>query len=128
MSTADTNATDPHRSHPSSSGPAHTMTAPTHPDDTRPPTVGDLVEHWNGVRKHGPLAPATAAAYLGSIARILQCPGITADTHLADLDLEALKEKFATANPDLKPITLANYTNNLRSAISGYNARLARPT
>jgi hypothetical protein len=101
----------------------HTVNTPPHPADTHHATVADLVEHWNGVREHGPLAPATAATYLGSIARILQRQGITADTHLADLDLEALGEKFAAANPDLKPITLANYTNNLRSAISGYHAR-----
>jgi hypothetical protein len=99
------------------------VNTPPHPDDTHHATVADLVEHWNGVREHGPLAPATAATYLGSIARILQRQGITADTRLADLDLEALGEKFAAANPDLKPITLANYTNNLRSALSGYHAR-----
>lgn len=101
----------------------HTVNTPPHSVDTPQATVADLVEHWNGVREHGPLAPATAATYLGSIARILQRQGITADTHLADLDLEALGEKFAAANPELKPITLANYTNNLRSAISGYHAR-----
>ena len=100
------------------------MNTRPHPDDAhQPSTVADLVEHWNGVREHGPLAPATAATYLGSIARILGRQGITADTRLDDLDLEALGEKFAAANPDLKPITLANYTNNLRSAISGYHAR-----
>jgi hypothetical protein len=103
------------------------VNTPPHPDYTYPATVADLVEHWNGVREHGPLAPATAAAYLGSIARILARQGITADTRLDDLDLDALGEKFAAANPDLKPVTLANNTNNLRSAISGYHAR-HRPT
>jgi hypothetical protein len=98
------------------------------PTTVRPPappaaTVADLVAYWSEVRENGPLAPATATAYLGAIARILRGQGVTAATPLDALDLTALIAAHAAAHPNLRPSTAASISAQLRAAVNGYRTR-----